>query len=51
MLLIGIFLIIFAFIGYAAWKSNWEPKATIAAVLSFLGAVWAAFQSIGTPTP
>ena len=50
-LIIIIFVLIGGLIVWAAYKSGWEWKATIAAVASFLGAVWAAFLAIGNPTP
>lgn len=51
MTLIILLLAIGALIGWAAYKSNWEPKATIAAVIAFLGAIWAAFWDIGALSP
>ena len=47
MTLIVLLLAIAALIGWAAYQNGWEWKATIAALASFLGAVWAAFTEIG----
>lgn len=51
MLLVIILIVIGGLIGYAAYKSNWDPKATVAAVATFAVAVWQAFTNIGAPSP
>lgn len=52
MLLVAILALLGAFILYVAWKSNWDPKATTAAVAAFAVAVWQALTNIGAvPSP